>query len=55
MNIYRPTGKKVESWPQWVKRLEDENKKLNDQNNELRAENLQLKARCCEIWKEKNE
>jgi predicted RNase H-like nuclease (RuvC/YqgF family) len=46
MNVYSPTGKKIENWPQWVQRLVDENKKLYDRINELRAENLQLKARC---------
>jgi hypothetical protein len=28
MNIWTPTGKKLESFPQWVGRLLEENKKL---------------------------
>tara|TARA_R110002167_G_scaffold279059_1_gene484991 strand:+ start:744 stop:884 length:141 start_codon:yes stop_codon:yes gene_type:complete len=28
MNIYKATGEKVESWPQWVKRLTEENLEL---------------------------
>ena len=25
MNLYSPTGEKLENWPQWVKRLNNEN------------------------------
>ena len=25
MNIYAPTGEKLENWPLWVRRLTDEN------------------------------
>jgi len=25
MNLYSPTGKKLENWPMWVRRLTDEN------------------------------
>lgn len=25
MNLYRPSGQKIESWPLWVRRLTDEN------------------------------
>lgn len=25
MNLYAPTGEKLENWPQWVRRLSDEN------------------------------
>ena len=28
MNIYKPTGKKIESFPMWVDRLIKENQKL---------------------------
>ena len=30
MNVYEPTGKKVESWPQWVTRLSEENLELKE-------------------------
>jgi regulator of replication initiation timing len=48
MNVYEPTGKKVESWPEWVKRLSEENEKL-------RKENMDLKKRCCDLWREVTE
>jgi hypothetical protein len=38
MNIYKSTGKKIESWPQWVGRLTEENK--------------ELKKRCCDLFSE---
>ena len=25
MNVYKPTGEKMENWPQWVTRLSNEN------------------------------
>ena len=25
MNVYKPTGEKMENWPQWVPRLSNEN------------------------------
>jgi len=28
MNIYKPTGEKVENWPQWVKRVSEQNTEL---------------------------
>ena len=62
MNIYKPTGEKVESWPQWVQRLNNENivlkrrvAELEKQNEELAEETSQLKSRCCDIWKQLTE
>ena len=48
MNLYTPTGKKLENWPQWVDRLTKE-------NQELRVDSLKLKERCCELFKENQE
>ena len=45
MNLYAPTGKKLENWPQWVERLTKE-------NQELRVDSLKLKQRCRELFKE---
>jgi cell division protein FtsB len=62
MNVYKPTGEKVENWPQWVQRLSNENivlkrriAELEKQNEELAEETLQLKSRCCDIWKQLTE
>tara|TARA_R110000868_G_scaffold204904_2_gene453057 strand:+ start:359 stop:562 length:204 start_codon:yes stop_codon:yes gene_type:complete len=59
MNIYKATGEKVESWPQWVKRLTDENQVLRrklaqiEKHNEEQAKEVtDLKKRCCDIWKQ---
>ena len=52
MNIYEPTGKKIESWPQWVGRLVKENEKLLLRNRKLEEENLGLKRRCCELYED---
>ena len=59
MNIYKPTGEKVENWPQWVKRVTNENvelkrriAELEEKNTELTTEVQQLKKRCCDIWKQ---
>ena len=59
MNIYKATGEKVESWPQWVKRLTDENQvlrrklaQLEKHNEEQAKEVTDLKKRCCDIWKQ---
>ena len=41
MNIYSSTGKKLESWPQWVARL-------LKVNQELREEIAQLKKQLAE-------
>jgi len=52
MNIYESTGKKIESWPQWVGRLVKENEKLLLRNRKLEEENLGLKRRCCELYED---
>ena len=59
MNVYKATGEKVESWPQWVKRLTDENQVLRrklaqiEKHNEEQAKEVtDLKKRCCDIWKQ---
>ena len=41
MNLYAPTGKKLESWPQWVERLT--------------RENIVLKRRVAELEKQLDE
>jgi|TARA_R100000479_G_scaffold174101_1_gene121627 predicted RNase H-like nuclease (RuvC/YqgF family) len=35
MNVYSPTGKKIENWPLWVKRLSEENQELRRKVMEL--------------------
>ena len=62
MNIYAPTGEKLESWPYWVRRLTDENMVLKSRvidlekhNDELSKEVTDLKVRCCDIWKQLTE
>tara|TARA_R110002110_G_scaffold415026_1_gene647533 strand:+ start:348 stop:557 length:210 start_codon:yes stop_codon:yes gene_type:complete len=59
MNIYAPTGKKLESWPLWVRRLTDEGMvlksrvmELEKENKELSKEVTDLKVRCCDLWKQ---
>ena len=52
MNVYRPTGKKVSSWPQMVVRLTEEKEGLVREIEELRKEVGDLKRRCCELWKD---
>ena len=52
MNVYRPTGKKVSSWPQMVARLSEEKEGLAREIAELRKEVEDLKRRCCDLWKE---
>ena len=36
MNIYKPTGKRLESWPQWVARLIKVNQELREEIAELK-------------------
>ena len=62
MNIYAPTGEKLESWPLWERRLTDENMVLKSRvidlekhNDELSKEVTDLKVRCCDIWKQLTE
>ena len=59
MNIYAPTGEKIENWPLWVRRLTDENMVLKSRvidlekhNDELSKEVTDLKVRCCDILKQ---
>jgi cell division protein FtsB len=43
MNIYKPTGKTLESWPQWVSRLIKVNQELREEIADLKAEIKKLK------------
>ena len=52
MNVYKPTGEKMENWPQWVTRLSNENIVLNRRVAELEKENRELKKRCCDLFSE---
>lgn len=52
MNVYEPTGKKIESWPQWVGRLTEENEQLKKTLQKLERENAELKKRCCDLFSE---
>lgn len=52
MNIYKPTGQKIEAWPQMVGRLEEEKKELEEKINKLERENSELKRRCCDLFSE---
>jgi hypothetical protein len=45
MNVYAPTGKKLESWPQWVKRLSNENIVLRRRVAELEKQLTEEQAR----------
>ena len=42
MNIYAPTGEKLESWPLWVRRLTDENMVLKSRVIDLEKHNDEL-------------
>ncbi len=62
MNIYAPTGEKVESWPLGVRRLTEESRVLKSRvidlekhNDELSNEVTDLKVRCCDLWKQLTE
>tara|TARA_R110002012_G_scaffold37325_1_gene104681 strand:+ start:634 stop:819 length:186 start_codon:yes stop_codon:yes gene_type:complete len=55
MNTYKPTGKKLSSWPQMVIRLTKERDELKRENKALSEENMDLKRRCCDLWKEVTE
>jgi len=59
MNIYKSTGEKVESWPQWVGRLSEENLHLKKENDKLKqqikdleTESFELKKRSCDLFSE---
>jgi|TARA_R100000005_G_C4801220_1_gene92732 hypothetical protein len=45
MNIYEPTGKKMESWPQWVQRLSNENIILKRRIAELEKQLMEEQAK----------
>ena len=38
MNVYTPTGKKLESWPMWVTRLLKVNQELREEIAELKKQ-----------------
>lgn len=52
MNIHKPTGKKVSSWPQMVARLTEEKEELVRKNEKLNKEVTELRRRCCDLWRE---
>jgi len=52
MNVYKPTGEKMESWPQWVSRLSEDNLELKKRVEQLERENAELKKRCCDLFSE---
>ena len=45
MNVYKPTGEKMESWPQWVQRLSNENIVLKRRVAELEKQLTEEQAR----------
>lgn len=50
--MYKPTGEKVEGWPQWVGRLSEDNLELKKKVEQLERENAELKKRCCDLFSE---
>ena len=50
--MYKPTGEKVEGWPQWVGRLSEDNLELKKKLEQLERENAELKKRCCDLFSE---
>jgi len=50
--VYKPTGEKVEGWPQWVGRLSEDNLELKKKVEQLERENAELKKRCCDLFSE---
>ena len=36
MNVYKPTGDRLENWPQWVARLIKVNQELREEIEELK-------------------
>lgn len=36
MNVYKPTGERLENWPQWVARLIKVNQELREEIAELK-------------------
>ena len=45
MNLYAPTGKKIENWSLWVRRLTDENMVLKRRVIELEKQLMEEQAR----------
>ena len=52
MNVHKPTGKKVSSWPQMVARLTEEKEELVRKNEKLNEEVTELKRRSCDLWRQ---
>ena len=50
--MYKPTGEKIENWPQWVGRLSEDNLELKKKVEQLERENAELKKRCCDLFSE---
>ena len=50
--MYKPTGEKVEGWPQWVGRVAEDNLELKKKVEQLERENAELKKRCCDLFSE---
>jgi len=50
--VYKPTGEKMEGWPQWVGRLSEDNLELKKRVEQLERENAELKKRCCDLFSE---
>ena len=50
--MYKPTGEKMEGWPQWVGRLSEDNLELKKKVEQLERENAELKKRCCDLFSE---
>ena len=42
----------MESWPQWVGRLSEDNLELKKRVEQLERENAELKKRCCDLFSE---
>ncbi len=42
----------MESWPQWVGRLSEDNLELKKKVEQLERENAELKKRCCDLFSE---
>ena len=51
MNIYHPTGKRMENWPQWVKRLSAELDRKNAEIERLKAKLESLERESFELKK----
>ena len=45
MNVYAPTGEKLENWPQWVERLSNDNIVLRRRVAELEKQLAKKKRR----------